>query len=142
MIYTDMTKKALCLSFHAHKNQVDKSGTPYVYHPYHLAEQMNTEETTIVALLHDVVEDTEYTLDDIADLGFSSDVITAIALITHNKSVPYMDYIAKIKENPIAKTVKLADLRHNSDTNRLNQVDKKAIARIIKYKEAIKFLTE
>ena len=59
MIYTDLTKKALKFCFEAHKNQYDKSGMPYVFHPFHLAEQMTTEETTVVALLHDVVEDTD-----------------------------------------------------------------------------------
>ena len=63
MIYTPETKKALRLCFDAHKDQVDKSGIPYVFHPFHLAEQMETEETTIVALLHDVIEDTSYTLE-------------------------------------------------------------------------------
>ena len=62
MIYSELTKKAMKLSFEAHKDQVDKGGMPYIYHPFHLAEQMNTEETVIVALLHDVVEDTAYTL--------------------------------------------------------------------------------
>ena len=62
MIYTELTKKAMKLAFTAHKDQVDKSGIPYVFHPIHLAEQMESEETAIVALLHDVVEDTEYTL--------------------------------------------------------------------------------
>lgn len=142
MIYSDSTKKALKLSFEAHKEQTDKSGIPYVYHPFHLAEQMNSEETVIVALLHDVVEDTDYTLQDIADMGFSQAVIDALALMTHDKAVPYMDYIAKIKENPIATTVKLADLQHNSDASRLNIVDEKAIQRIQKYKKAISLLTE
>ena len=142
MIYTELTKKALCLSFEAHKDQVDKSGIPYVYHPFHLAEQMDTEETVIVALLHDVVEDTDYTLQDIADMGFPQSVVGAIALMTHDESVAYMDYVARIKQNPIAAAVKLADLRHNSDTSRLDVVDDKAMERIQKYQQAIALLTE
>ena len=71
MIYTELTKKAMKLSFQAHRDQVDKSGIPYVYHPWHLAEQMDTEETVVTALLHDVVEDTAYTLADLADMGFA-----------------------------------------------------------------------
>lgn len=142
MIYTDLTKKALKLSFEAHKNQVDKSGMPYVYHPFHLAEQMETETTVIVALLHDVVEDTDYTLEDIRVMGFPEQVIEALALMTHDKSVPYMDYVEKIKKNPIAKAVKLADLKHNSDLSRLDVVDEKAVKRVEKYKTAMKLLTE
>lgn len=142
MIYTEMTKKALKLSFEAHKNQLDKSGMPYVYHPFHVAEQMNTEAETIVALLHDVVEDTDYSLADIRKMGFPEDVIDALALMTHDKTVPYMEYVAAIKKNPIAKAVKLADLKHNSDLTRLDDVDEKALLRVQKYKNAIAILSE
>lgn len=140
MIYTEMAKKALCLSFNAHKEQVDKSGTPYVYHPFHLAEQMDSKEAVAVALLHDVVEDTNYTIDDIISMGFPKSVTDALALMTHDESVPYMDYVAKIKSNTIAKAVKLADLRHNSDISRLDIVDEKAIKRLKKYAAAIELL--
>lgn len=140
MIYTEMTKKALKLSFEAHKNQVDKSGMPYVYHPFHLAEQMKDEEATIVALLHDVVEDTDYTLDDLSSMGFSDKIIEAISLMTHDKDIPYMDYVAQIAKNPIAKAVKLADLRHNSDLTRLDAVTYKDLKRMEKYKKAIALL--
>ena len=125
MIYTDKTKKAMKLCFEAHKDQLDKSGMPYVFHPFHVAEQMTDEVTTIVALLHDVVEDTDYKLDDIAAMGFGQDVVDALALMTHDKNVPYLDYVAKIKDNPIAKAVKLADLAHNSDLTRLDVIDEK-----------------
>ena len=142
MIYTEMTKKALKLCFTAHKDQTDKSGMPYVFHPFHLAEQMPDEDTTIVALLHDVIEDTPYTLDDLRAMGFNEQVLDALALMTHDKRIPYMDYVAKIKGNKIAKTVKLADLKHNSDLSRLNNVDEKAMKRIEKYRQAIALLSE
>lgn len=142
MIYTEMTKKALKLSFEAHKEQVDKSGMPYVYHPFHLAEQMVTEETIIVALLHDVVEDTDYMLEDIRNMGFSDSVIDALALMTHEKSVPYMEYVAKIKTNSITTAVKIADLKHNSDLSRLDVVDEKALERAEKYKKALALLED
>lgn len=142
MIYTPMTKKALELCFEAHKEQKDKSGLPYVFHPFHLAEQMQTEETTIVALLHDVVEDTDYTLDDLAQMGFSKTVMDAIALMTHADGVDYMDYVRAIRENPIAKAVKLADLRHNSDLTRMDVVDEKVLERRKVYLEALALLEE
>ncbi|MEE0839158.1 MAG: GTP pyrophosphokinase [Acutalibacteraceae bacterium] len=123
MIYTPLTKKALKISFNAHKDQVDKSGMPYVYHPFHLAEQMNDEYSTCVALLHDVVEDTDISLDDLTSEGFPAEVIDALTLMTHDDKVPYMDYVRKIKTNPIATKVKLADLEHNSDLSRLDLVD-------------------
>ena len=142
MIYTDNTKKALKLCFEAHKNQVDKSGIPYVFHPFHLAEQMTTEETTIVALLHDLVEDTDYTIEDLINMGFDKAITDAIALMTHDDDVDYMDYVRIIKENPIAKTVKMADLKHNSDITRLDVVDEKALNRREKYLKAIALLEE
>ena len=140
MIYTALTKKAMKLCFAAHKDQVDKSGLPYVFHPFHLAEQMPDELTAATALLHDVVEDTPYTLEDLSRMGYPQAVLEALALLTHAPSVPYMDYVAKIRENPIARQVKLADLRHNSDLTRLEQVDGKALARAEKYAQAIRLL--
>ena len=142
MIYTPLTKKALKLCFDCHKNQLDKSGLPYVFHPFHLAEQMEDEATTIVALLHDVVEDTPCTLSDLQAMGFPSEILEAIALLTHKDAIPYMDYVAKIRENPIARTVKLADLRHNSDLTRLEYVDAHALARVEKYAAAIRLLED
>ncbi len=140
MIYTDKTKKAMKLCFDAHKNQVDKSGMPYVFHPFHVAEQMKDEPTTIVALLHDVVEDTDYTLEKIAAEGFGQEIVEALALMTHDKNVDYLDYVAKIKDNPIAKAVKLADLAHNSDPTRLDVIDEETQQRLEKYKKAIALL--
>lgn len=140
MIYTPMTKKAMKLCFQAHKEQADKSGIPYVFHPIHLAEQMKDEDTTIVALLHDVVEDTEYTIEDLAAMGFNDNVIAAIKLMTHADGVPYMDYVVKIKDNPIAKVVKLADLAHNSDISRMDIIDETAKERVEKYAKAIALL--
>lgn len=142
MLYTDLTKKALCLCFAAHKEQRDKSGLPYVFHPFHLAEQMDDELSTVVALLHDVVEDSDYTLSDLRDMGFPREVTDAVALMTHDKSVPYLDYVARIKDNPVARKVKLADLRHNSDLTRLDAVGEEALRRVEKYRTAIALLEE
>ncbi len=140
MIYTELTMQAMVLCFAAHKNQSDKSGVPYVFHPIHLAEQMPDEYTTVTALLHDVVEDTDYTLDDLRNMGYPEAVISALSLLTHEDGTPYMEYVAAIRENPIARTVKLADLRHNSDLTRLRVVDDAALARVAKYREARELL--
>ena len=140
MIYTPMTKKAMKLCFEAHKNQVDKSGMPYIFHPFHLAEQMADENTTIVALLHDVIEDTDYTLDNLKNMGFSCVVCDALSYLTHDDAVPYLEYIKNIKKSKIATAVKLADLKHNSDLTRLDCVTEKDLFRIEKYKEAVKIL--
>lgn len=142
MIYTSLTKKALKLCFEAHKEQTDKSGMPYVFHPFHLAEQMTDEATTVVALLHDVVEDTDITFEDLKEQGFSDEIINALKLLTHDKNTPYMEYVGDIKKNKIATAVKLADLKHNSDLSRLDIIDEKALKRKEKYEKAIKFLKE
>ena len=142
MIYTEATKKALALCYEAHKEQTDKSGLPYVFHPFHLAEQMIDEDTTVVALLHDVVEDTEYTIEDLKNMGFNQKVIEAISLMTHDEKIPYEEYVLKLKENSIARTVKIADLKHNSDLTRLNSITEKDLKRAEKYKKAIKILGE
>ena len=142
MIYTPMTKKALRLCFDAHKHQVDKTGLPYVFHPFHLAEQMTDEDTVTVALLHDVVEDTPYTLQELAQMGFPAQVVEALGLLTHDPAVPYLEYVAAIKPNPIARAVKLADLRHNSDLSRLDHPGAYDLVRQQKYLDAIALLEE
>ena len=140
MLYTELTKKALKLSFQAHKNQVDKSGIPYVYHPFHLAEQMDDEYSTCVALLHDVAEDTDITIEDIKAMGFPAQVTDALALMTHDDSVEYLDYVRALADNPIARKVKKADFKHNSDLSRLDTVDEKALERVEKYRKALEIL--
>lgn len=140
MIYTPLTKKALKISFEAHKNQTDKSGMPYVYHPFHLAEQMEDQYAVCVALLHDTVEDAGITLNDLKREGFPVTVIEAVALMSHDKSVPYLEYVNRLRSNPLAKKVKLADLKHNSDLSRLDTVTTKDIERVEKYKKAIALL--
>ena len=141
MIYTALTKKAMRIAFDAHKEQTDKNGMPYIYHPVHLAEQMTDEATTCVALLHDVIEDTDMTFEQLQAQGFGEEIIAALRLMTHDDGVPYLSYVAEIKTNKIATTVKLADLRHNSDLTRLDHVDEAALARVEKYAKAIALLT-
>lgn len=142
MIYTPLTKKALNICFQAHKDQMDKSGVPYIFHPFHLAEQMDDEFSTAAALLHDVVEDTDYTFEDLEEMGIPQQVLDALMLLTHEDSVPYMDYVAGLKFNEIARKVKMADLRHNSDLTRLDVVDEWSRKRTEKYKKAMELLQE
>ena len=141
MIYTPLTKKALKLCFEAHKDQTDKTGLPYVFHPFHLAEQMTDEYTTVTALLHDVVEDTDYTLNDLQEMGYPDEVIQALSLLTHDDGSEYMEYVKRLKSNPIARAVKLADLKHNSDLSRYDTIDNQAIKRTAKYQQAIEILS-
>lgn len=141
MIYTEQTKKAMIIAYNAHHGQVDKSGVPYIFHPIHVAEQMETEEECIVALLHDTVEDTNITFE-VLEKEFSATVIEALKLLTHDKSIDYFDYVRKLKSNPIAKKVKLADLYHNSDITRMENPTEKDWKRKEKYHKAILILLE
>ncbi len=140
MIYTELTRKAMEIACNAHFGQTDKSGFPYIHHPLHLAEQMEDEGSCAAALLHDVVEDTDWTLEGLRSEGIPEEVLTALALLTHEDNVPYMEYVRRIGVNPIAKAVKLADLRHNSDTSRLSVVTEKDLQRVAKYRQAMGIL--
>ena len=137
-----MTKKAMQIAFATHINQQDKSKVAYVFHPYHLAEQMSDEVSICVALLHDVVEDSETTFDDLSEKGISEQVVDAIKLMTHDHSVDYMEYVQNIKDsgNECAIRVKLADLKHNSDLSRISDIKEEDLERLEKYKDAIALL--
>lgn len=140
MIYTELTIKALKTAYKAHEGQTDKSGLPYIFHPYHVAEQMTTEVSAAIALLHDVIEDTDMTAEDLRALGFPDSVVDGVVLMTHDKGTDYFDYIHKLKKDPEAKAVKLADLEHNSDLSRLDTVTERDLERIKKYEKARKIL--
>ena len=132
------------IAYRAHHGQLDKSGAPYIFHPIHLAEQMDDEYSCCVALLHDTVEDTEVTLEELKAI-FPKEVTDAVALMTHEKGTDYFDYVRAIKENPIARKVKLADLAHNSDQTRCigsNLSEERKAAWRAKYEKATKILTE
>lgn len=117
MIYTPLSYKAMHIAYNAHHGQLDKSGAPYIFHPIHLAEQMEEEFSCCAALLHDVVEDTEVTLEDLRK-DFPEEVVEAVRLLTHEKWMPDVEYLTAIKANPIALKVKLADNAHNADQSR------------------------
>ena len=142
MIYTEMTKKAINVMYQAHQGQMDKGGFPYCFHPYQVAQGMDDEISCTCALLHDVVEDTDLTFEDLAGMGFPAEVIDVLKLLTHREGVPYMDYVRNLAGNPVARKVKLSDLHHNSDLSRINEVTEKDLERIGQYKEAIAFLEE
>ena len=117
MIYTELTNKAMKIAYAAHHGQADYNGIPYIFHPIHLAESMEDEISCCAALLHDVVEDTSVTMEELAK-EFPQEVIEVLQLLTHDDSTDYFDYVRAIKEHPIARKVKLADLAHNSDQSR------------------------
>lgn len=141
MYYSDLVKKACVIMYDAHKDDVDKGGYPYVFHPFYLATQMDDEESTCAAFLHDVIEDhgDRYSFEDLAQAGFPKSVIHALRLLTHDYNVPYMDYVRRLAKDPIARKVKMADLKHNTDTRRLNGTRTK---KYDQYIQAIRYLEE
>ena len=141
MIYTPLTKRAILFAFDAHRGQYDKSGLPYITHPLHVAESMETEDECVVAFLHDVLEDTDCTVEDMINMGITNRQIAALKLLCHDEAVPYLEYVKAICADPIARKVKLADLQHNSDLSRLSVVTSQDIERAEKYKSAIQILT-
>lgn len=126
----------------AHAGQVDKAGNPYITHPATVAASVQGSKAKAVAWLHDVVEDTSVTFADLEAAGFDDEILAALRLLTHDKNVPYMDYVAKVKTNELARTVKLADLAHNSDLSRLPEVTDEDLKRVQKYQQAITLLGE
>ena len=138
---SEMIAAARLIAKLAHKGQKDKAGRDYFTHPEAVAAMLETPEEKTVGYLHDTVEDTDVTVEEIRAV-FGDEIADAVALMTHADGVPYMDYVAEIKKNPIARAVKLADLRHNSDLTRLDVVDEKALKRVEKYKKAIALLEE
>ena len=132
-------KKALEFATEKHKGQLDRAGKPYIEHPKAVAKMLKGEDEKIVAMLHDTVEDTDATIEEIRS-KFGEKIADAVKCLTHENGVPYMDYIRGIKGNELARKVKLADLTHNMDLNRLPEVTDKDIERIEKYKEAYEFL--
>lgn len=140
MIYNEHTNKAIKLAYKMHHGQFDKNGLPYIFHPWHLAEQMDDKDSIVVALLHDVLEDCEIDVQELVEAGFNQRVIDALIILKHYANTDYYDYIKKVGQNELARRVKIADLRHNADLTRLDAVGKKDLARAEKYNKSLKYL--
>lgn len=140
MIYTALTKKAMEICYRAHEGQLDKGGMPYVFHPLHVAEQMEDEYSTCVALLHDTVEDGGIELSGLYEADFPEEIVKTVDALTRREDEPYMEYIERLKGNSLAVKVKLADLDHNRDMSRLNIITKWDMERKEKYEKAIAIL--
>jgi len=135
--------RAIAIAAKTHRGQTDKAGMPYIEHPLHLMGKMRTENERIVAVLHDVVEDGDVTLTDLCNEGFTDLVVGAVSALTHEKDESYAEYVRRVKLDPTATRVKLADLEHNMDVTRLTRHLKESdLARIEKYHIAWLFLRE
>ncbi|WP_250306945.1 HD domain-containing protein [Streptococcus sp. Marseille-Q3533] len=132
---------ALSIARKAHEGQLDKAGVDYIEHPIYVASQVDTEEEKAVALLHDVIEDSPVSAEELLQAGLPETVVTAVQVLTKKKEQDYQTYLETVKKNPLARVVKLADLKHNSDLSRLSSITEKDRERLKKYKKAIDFLS-
>ncbi|MEM7734732.1 MAG: HD domain-containing protein [Deinococcota bacterium] len=130
-------ERAVELAARYHAGQLQRNGIPYLLHPLHVMEQVESIPAKIVAVLHDVVEDTPLTLEDLRAEGFNTEVVEAVRLVTKLEDVSYEDYIDALAHNSLARTVKLADLRHNIDLTRLDEVRDYDLERARRYHQAI-----
>lgn len=133
---------ALKIAMDAHAGQTDKGGKPYILHPLTVAVQSRSYDEFVTALLHDVLEDSSYTAEDLRAAGIPENIIRALELLTHRKDEPYLDYVRRVGTDPLARAVKLADLRHNSDLSRLPTITDADRERLKKYQAAMEILAE
>ena len=140
----NMLGKAIEIAASAHAGQVDKGGRPYILHPLWVMDKVRHlgDDYMIVAVLHDVVEDSEWSFGDLIKEGFNQNVMYALSLLTHEPAVLYDDYIKAIATDPIAKAVKLRDLEHNTKITRLKGLRKKDFDRLEKYHRAYTYLMD
>ena len=131
---------AIALAVEAHKGQKDKNGQPYILHPLRVMLRLERELDRIVGILHDVIEDTSITPDDLRKAGYSEEILAALDCVTKREGEAYEDFVRRAESNPIAKRVKLADLEDNMDLKRLSQVLPKDIDRLNRYLNAWRHL--
>ena len=136
-----MVDLALSIARQAHEGQLDKARVDYIEHPIYVASQVDTEEEKAVALLHDVIEDSPVSAEELLQAGLPETVVTAVQVLTKKKEQDYQTYLETVKKNPLARVVKLADLKHNSDLSRLSSITEKDRERLKRYKKAIDFLS-
>jgi (p)ppGpp synthase/HD superfamily hydrolase len=132
----NLLEKAIGIAVEAHRGQVDKAGAPYILHPLRMMTKMSTENEMIVAILHDVVEDTPWTLDRLRQEGFPEVVITALDCVTRRPNETYEEFVTRAAANPMAKKVKRADLEDNMDLRRIEEITPKDLERIERYHRA------
>ena len=141
-MYINEYKLAYNIASKAHKGQKDKGGEDYFKHPLAVSNKLSGKKEKIVALLHDVIEDTDVTVNDLKEAGFSDEVVLAVSAITKKAGEDYEEYLNRVKQNPIALRVKIADMEHNSDISRIKNPKEKDLKRLEKYKIRLKELRE
>jgi (p)ppGpp synthase/HD superfamily hydrolase len=135
-------EKAILIAAQAHLGQRDKGGAPYILHPLRMMMRMESEAAMMAAVLHDVVEDSDWTLEQLRDEGFSEEVLQAVDCLTNRDGEGYGEFIARVRANAIASQVKIADLEDNMNVKRIGEMTPKDLARIDKYHRAWRALTQ
>jgi hypothetical protein len=135
-----MLEDAILLAAKAHRNQRDKAGASYILHPLRVMLGMKTKEERIVAVLHDVVEDTKWTIENLRKAGYSRKTLRSLDHLTRRDGEDYDQFIKRVKRNPLARRVKIADLKDNLDVGRIRRPRKRDIKRIEKYRRALSTL--
>lgn len=135
-------EQAIVVAIKAHAGQVDKAGQPYILHPLRLMFKFGTEVEMIVAVMHDVIEDSDFTQDDLKKMGFSETVVEAIDCLSKRSDENYDNFILRVSQNDLARKIKIEDIKDNLDITRLNKVTGKDLQRIEKYHQALKLLTK
>lgn len=138
----NLLEKALVIATKAHEGQKDKAGSPYILHPIRVSNRCLTDEEKIVALLHDVIEDTNVSASDLLASGFPRNIVEAVLSVTRNEGESYEDFVIRSKQNPIGRQVKLHDLEDNMDITRFNQLTERDLVRLNKYLKAYRSLIE
>jgi (p)ppGpp synthase/HD superfamily hydrolase len=133
---TSLLEEAIQIATEAHRGQKGRTGHPYILHPMRVMCRMTTEKEMITAILHDVVEDSSWTLDDLKQRGFPADILEAVDCLTKREGEAYDSLIARAGRNPLAKRVKLADLEDNMDLRHHGPAGEKDLARFNRYRQA------
>jgi (p)ppGpp synthase/HD superfamily hydrolase len=141
MTNTATVEDAVSIAARAHRGQKDKAGAPYLLHPLRMMLRMDTEAAMMAAVLHDVVEDTEWTLERLREAGFSDEVLEAVDCLTHREGESYQQFVERVRTNPIARQIKIADLEDNMNVRRMDQLGPRDLERLEKYHRAWRVLT-
>jgi (p)ppGpp synthase/HD superfamily hydrolase len=136
----DLLEKAIGIAVEAHRGKKDRNGVPYILHPLRVMARVDTDAEKTIAILHDVVEDTDWTFEQLAKEGFPDEIIEPLKCVTKKDGEEYEDFVKRSASNELAKRVKLADLEDNMDARRLSKVTEKDAERLKKYLRAWRFL--
>lgn len=140
MDINELYDKALRIAIRAHEGQKDRSGKEYIMHPIRVSERCVTMQAKIVALLHDTIEDTDITPDDLLSEGFPQTIVDGVLSVTRREDETYEEFVRRSEQNAIGKEVKLADLEDNMDIRRLNDITEEDVQRLRKYHKAWRYL--